>query len=384
MFNFSRDDEGSSIRIPHKYQDIRMLQLRHNPYVGSFHSMHRQDVTTGGRSNDDRLVNSKSGNVPLIRHAPSTVPLYYNPSKGVGLKGLFNSVQTPPTQMGLGLGVDVASPMLSQSALARIKALEKTKHLSLTALKKIPIIIFQHGEDGGLGGLATGGEKKRSDGNSNSNGNEHETAPSCSICLELYEDGDELRSLTCTHCYHKKCIDIWLLGYLSLGAVDTCRCPQCRQEVGGGIENIEIEGTANSISTHSSLILDFDTPSASFIRIGQSLSCSIDESSSSDNDNGNDNDETSLPLPSSLSLLRSSAVSMSTTSPTHDRTTLAAGGPSSDNLISSEGEYIGLLDNDDTIIVEEDDDCLCGSAYSFCDGFESENLRISSAEKGNF
>jgi len=26
--------------------------------------------------------------------------------------------------------------------------------------------------------------------------------PQCSICMELYEDGDELFTLTCSHCFH--------------------------------------------------------------------------------------------------------------------------------------------------------------------------------------
>ena len=372
MFNFTRNDDGSSIRIPHKYQDIRMLQLRHNPYVGSFHSTHRQDVTTRSRATyEDRIVDSKSGNVPLIRHAPSTAPLYYNP-KGVGLKGLFHSVQAPP--MGLGLAVDlgVASPMLSQSALSRIKALEKTKHLSLAALKKIPIIIFQNEEEG----LATGGEKRVRGYDYDDNDNE--TAPSCPICLEVYTDGDELRALACTHCFHKKCIDIWLLGYLSLGAVDTSRCPQCRQEV-----CVDSEGGTNN-NNYDSLILDSDTPTASFIRIGQSLS------SSNDNDNDNDNDESSSNNEASLlsiNSLRSSAVSVSVSTTINSlshidgrgRSTLVSGGLSSDNLdnlISEEGEGPPSDNDNDTILVGEDA-CLCGSAYSFC-GLEI-TLRKSSA-----
>ena len=43
--------------------------------------------------------------------------------------------------------------------------------------------------------------------------------PQCSICLENFKDGDEFRSLSCAHCYHRKCIDRWLIL--------KSRCPLC-------------------------------------------------------------------------------------------------------------------------------------------------------------
>ena len=42
----------------------------------------------------------------------------------------------------------------------------------------------------------------------------------CPICLLEYAEGDELRSLPCTHVFHKSCIDSWLLNSAS--------CPSCR------------------------------------------------------------------------------------------------------------------------------------------------------------
>ena len=44
---------------------------------------------------------------------------------------------------------------------------------------------------------------------------------SCSICLEEYEVGTYKRELSCSHTFHKKCIDKWLLN-------SNC-CPLCKR-----------------------------------------------------------------------------------------------------------------------------------------------------------
>lgn len=45
----------------------------------------------------------------------------------------------------------------------------------------------------------------------------------CSVCLELFYDGEDIRVLNCNHYFHKCCIDSWL--HTSL------RCPICRNSV---------------------------------------------------------------------------------------------------------------------------------------------------------
>jgi hypothetical protein len=50
------------------------------------------------------------------------------------------------------------------------------------------------------------------------------------ICLDPIIDGDEIRNLKCSHCFHSKCVDIWLLGTLSDESLNTSICPTCRQE----------------------------------------------------------------------------------------------------------------------------------------------------------
>ena len=41
----------------------------------------------------------------------------------------------------------------------------------------------------------------------------------CSICLATLEPGDIVRRFKCTHCFHKECIDRWL--------IQKARCPLC-------------------------------------------------------------------------------------------------------------------------------------------------------------
>ncbi|KAM6423071.1 E3 ubiquitin-protein ligase ZNRF3 isoform 2-T3 [Liasis olivaceus] len=45
----------------------------------------------------------------------------------------------------------------------------------------------------------------------------------CAICLEKYTDGEELRVIPCTHRFHRKCVDPWLLQHHT--------CPHCRHNI---------------------------------------------------------------------------------------------------------------------------------------------------------
>lgn len=48
------------------------------------------------------------------------------------------------------------------------------------------------------------------------------TDDTCALCLEDYEDGEELRELKCEHRYHSECIDEWLSHKRS--------CPVCNAD----------------------------------------------------------------------------------------------------------------------------------------------------------
>ncbi|XP_055003154.1 E3 ubiquitin-protein ligase ZNRF3 [Sorex araneus] len=55
----------------------------------------------------------------------------------------------------------------------------------------------------------------------------------CAICLEKYIDGEELRVIPCTHRFHRKCVDPWLLQHHT--------CPHCRHNI------IEPKGNAGAV-----------------------------------------------------------------------------------------------------------------------------------------
>ncbi|XP_069792261.1 E3 ubiquitin-protein ligase znrf3 [Narcine bancroftii] len=66
----------------------------------------------------------------------------------------------------------------------------------------------------------------------------------CAICLEKYVDGEELRVIPCTHRFHKKCVDPWLLQHHT--------CPHCRHNIierkkeSSGPVCVEADGQARS------------------------------------------------------------------------------------------------------------------------------------------
>ncbi|KAI3458462.1 hypothetical protein Pfo_015125 [Paulownia fortunei] len=74
----------------------------------------------------------------------------------------------------------------------------------------------------------------------------------CPICLGEFLDGEKIRVLPkCHHCYHVKCVDIWLASHSS--------CPTCRQSLveeqaeSGGEMVVEVAGRqlGNASGGHS-------------------------------------------------------------------------------------------------------------------------------------
>nr|XP_014333664.1 PREDICTED: E3 ubiquitin-protein ligase ZNRF3 [Bos mutus] len=60
----------------------------------------------------------------------------------------------------------------------------------------------------------------------------------CAICLEKYIDGEELRVIPCTHRFHRKCVDPWLLQHHT--------CPHCRHNI------IEQKGNPSGVCVETS------------------------------------------------------------------------------------------------------------------------------------
>ena len=48
----------------------------------------------------------------------------------------------------------------------------------------------------------------------------------CAICLESYQNGQELRVLPCRHYFHSTCADKWLCEQLMSSG--ECSCPMCK------------------------------------------------------------------------------------------------------------------------------------------------------------
>lgn len=51
----------------------------------------------------------------------------------------------------------------------------------------------------------------------------NQTGDNCAICIEPLEDDDQVRGLTCGHCYHQACIDPWLTQRRA-------SCPLCKAD----------------------------------------------------------------------------------------------------------------------------------------------------------
>ena len=47
---------------------------------------------------------------------------------------------------------------------------------------------------------------------------------SCSICLEDFKTGDNIKKLNCTHIFHKECLEPWLND-------NNRNCPMCRTDI---------------------------------------------------------------------------------------------------------------------------------------------------------
>jgi hypothetical protein len=165
MFNFRRDDTSFTQRCG----QIRMQNLRHNPYVGSFSNSnirHSNNRNSSNVINNGMLLGRRNPLVGTFRHSPSLVN-----SLSMGLKSI--------------LWEDHKAPYISQLHLAR--EVNRQKRIKKALIQLLPFARFSKEN------LVSSGD-----------------VPQCVICLEAFEDGDEFRTLSCSHCFHRQCIDNWL------------------------------------------------------------------------------------------------------------------------------------------------------------------------------
>uniref|UniRef100_H0VPK6 E3 ubiquitin-protein ligase ZNRF3 n=1 Tax=Cavia porcellus TaxID=10141 RepID=H0VPK6_CAVPO len=128
----------------------------------------------------------------------------------------------PPRQpieyfdMGMFLAFFVLVSLASLIFLVRIKLNQRRQNsmnrLAVQALEKMETRKFNSKSkgrrEGSCGALDTLSSSSTSD---------------CAICLEKYTDGEELRIIPCTHRFHRKCVDPWLLQHHT--------CPHCRHNI---------------------------------------------------------------------------------------------------------------------------------------------------------
>lgn len=203
--------------------------LRHNPYVGSFHSVYRTDKQEG----DCVLWSQRtSPHVGTFRHSPA------DPKRlKLGLKALLYEK------------VPWKAVTKSQVNLAREKM---------------------------CGSLICGAVRIYREGSMQC------SEPKCAICLDNYVDACELRLLKCGHSFHRNCVDTWFLQHYSGISFGTPTCPTCRESAEGAVAvgdgDTEASAAAaaaaapvSSSSTASASVPQTEFSDAAFMDIGMYL-----------------------------------------------------------------------------------------------------------------
>jgi len=111
-------------------------------------------------------------------------------------------------------------PIFSQLQVAR-ESKKLPPHNFLKSLRQIPTKVYS---------ASSVGSRSERSCTSPDQPEEDEHLPTCSICLDPYADGDELRTFACSHCFHNECVSKWIFHRcLDNEELDSFNCPECRQ-----------------------------------------------------------------------------------------------------------------------------------------------------------
>ncbi|XP_075691643.1 LOW QUALITY PROTEIN: E3 ubiquitin-protein ligase ZNRF3 [Rhinoderma darwinii] len=164
------------------------------------------------------IVNKQKGARARIQHRPPRQPTEYFDM------GIFLAFFVVVSLVCLILLIKIKlKQRRSQDSMNRmaVQALEKMETRKFKAKGKVA-------REGSCGGLDTLSSSSTSD---------------CAICLEKYIDGEELRVIPCTHRFHKRCVDPWLL--------QNHTCPHCRHNIieqkKGGHGTMCIDSSGNRV-----------------------------------------------------------------------------------------------------------------------------------------
>jgi hypothetical protein len=198
------------------------VQDKQSPYVGYFRG-------NGSRTAPRLFEPNSHPHVGVYRHAPAK-------TTSNGLQEILRDKRTS------------LKPKSVISTLQLFNAGSLPKHFEKKTLEMMPTSHYNSTRD--------------------HRGESNEEAPMCPICLENFTDGDEIRNLKCSHCFHKSCVDIWLLGTMS-SEMTTTVCPTCRQDASSVISEPDTGSSVYSSQDDATRVSSI--PAECFIRVGQFL-----------------------------------------------------------------------------------------------------------------
>jgi hypothetical protein len=218
--------------------------------VGTFHRINYIPFNSHFSQNVIMAEARKNPLVGMLRHSPSIVA-----TRSTGLKGILEDKEPKnfsltPLIPGSSSATSTTAPSSSSTSTTN-----KDKPLNFVAsLREIPHSHFstnssQNGDS----------EVAVSPGSILSPLDLINNDPICAICMETYENGDELLTLACSHCFHSDCVSKWFYQDClnSENMISNFKCPRCRREhhslassASNSINNLTAAAASVSMKNH--------------------------------------------------------------------------------------------------------------------------------------